>query len=154
MTTFLRQTQQGVSSNSLDFALDFSQSTSSWCVIIHPVCSSQGVRISFSLLKSSMRICMHHHAMHGLNFTLLQHCCCSSWVWVYSLPFLPFILPLLWVYEAILPKHGCHFKQLLIKAEILNIFMYCSYLFVSRSSMRILSKLELKIPPFYPQTTF
>ena len=34
----------------------------------------------------------------------------------------------LWGYEVILPKHGCHFKQLLIKAKVLNILMNCYYL--------------------------
>ena len=53
--------------------------------------------------------------------------------------------------SAILPKHGCHFKQLLIKAKILNILIHCYYLLVRRSSMYLL---ELKIPPFQPQTTF
>ena len=61
---------------------------------------------------------------------------------------------LLWAYEAILPKHGCHFKQPLIKAKVLNILIYCYYLLVRRSSMHLLSKFELKIPPSYSQTTF
>ena len=37
---------------------------------------------------------------------------CSSSACMYSLPFLPFLLPLRWVYEAILPKYGCHLKHL------------------------------------------
>ena len=54
---------------------------------------------------------------------------------------------------AILPKHGCHFKQevrtpcfkqLLIKAKVLNILIYCYYLLVRRSSMHLLSKFKLK----------
>ena len=49
--------------------------------------------------------------------------------------------------SAILPKHGCHFKQLLISAKVLNILIYCYYLLVKRSSMHLLSKFELKIPP-------
>ena len=35
-----------------------------------------------------------------------------TWAYVYSLPLLPFSSPLLWVYDAILPKYGYHIKQL------------------------------------------
>ena len=58
------------------------------------------------------------------------------------------------VYEANLPKRGCHFKLLILKAKVLNSLIYCYYLLVRRSSMHLLSKFELKIPPFQPQTTF
>ena len=52
----------------------------------------------------------------------------------------PFYAPLLLcVYEAIfLPKHGCHFNQLLIKAKVLNILIYCYYLFGTRSNRLLL----------------
>ena len=58
--------------------------------------------------------------------------------------------------EAIFPKHRCHSKTLLIKAKVLNILIYCYYYYLHarRSSMHLLSKLELKIPPSYPKTTF
>ena len=40
---------------------------------------------------------------------------CISWACMYSLPLLPFIyISLTLGLSAILPKHGCHFKQLLI----------------------------------------
>ena len=35
--------------------------------------------------------------------------------------------------SAILPKHGFHFKQLLISAKVQDIVIYCYYLFVKRS---------------------
>ena len=46
---------------------------------------------------------------------------------MYSLPLLPSSSLLVWVYEAILPKHGCHIKQLLINAKVLSILIYCYY---------------------------
>ena len=45
-------------------------------------------------------------------------------------------------------------KQLLIKAKVLSILIYCYYLLVRMSCMHLLSKFDLQIPPSYPQTTF
>ena len=53
-----------------------------------------------------------------------------------------------------LPINGCHFKKLLLKAKVLNTLIYCYYLLVRRSSMHLLSKFKLKIPPSYPNTNF
>ena len=44
--------------------------------------------------------------------------------------------------------------DVLTTAKELNIMIYCYYILVRRSSMHILFKFELKIPPSYPQTTF
>ena len=45
----------------------------------------------------------------------------------------PFSLSLSpWVYEAILPEHGLHFKQLLSRSKVLNTLIYCCYLLVRR----------------------
>ena len=46
--------------------------------------------------------------------------------------------------SAILPKHGFHFKQLLISSKVLNILIYCYNLLVKRSSMHLLCIFELK----------
>ena len=55
-------------------------------------------------------------------------------------------------------KHGCHFKQLLInKSKSARPKYYGTVLqltWVSRSSIHLLSKFELKIPPSFPQTTW
>ena len=104
----------------------------------------------------------HHHHTHRQScqqctsymYTSPHHeSACIAFLYVPLVP-LFFSSSLGLAYEAILPKHGCHIKQLLIKAKVLNIltFFYC--LLVKRSSMRLLSKFELKIPPSYPRLTF
>ena len=45
-------------------------------------------------------------------------------------------------------------KQLLIKAKVLSILIYCYYLLVRMSCMHLLSKFDLQIPPSYPLTTY
>ena len=73
------------------------------------------------------------------------------WACIYSLPLLLSYNitppgPMLYDYEPFLQKLECLFKQLLIKAKVLNTLIYCCYLLVRRSSMHLLSKFELKTP--------
>ena len=49
---------------------------------------------------------------------------CVPCACMYSVPFLNSYPILPWVYEAILPTHVCHFKQLLQNAKVLNILIY------------------------------
>ena len=72
-----------------------------------------------------------------------------------SSPLIPSFPSLCWVYEAILPKQGLHFKQLLYISKSTKYFYYYYSgtillldLLGSRSSMHLLSKFKLKILPY------
>ena len=89
--------------------------------------------------KINLSLYENHHGFHTNSVTfsikptrlfLYPIRLLPTWACMYSLPLLHSFSLLLWVYEAILPKHGCHFKQLpvlvLIKSKVLNILIYCT----------------------------
>ena len=53
---------------------------------------------------------------------VMQLNCMSPACMYSSLPLLPSSFLLFWVYEAILPKHGCHIKQLPYKSKSTKYF--------------------------------
>ena len=112
--------------------------------------------ISYKFCSLPVALILHGHPYTLLSYIILTinitlHCTyfdaynhgISSWACMYSLPLHPSIYHSSWAY---------HFRQL-IKAKVLNTWIYCCYLLVRKSSMHLLSKFELKIPPSYPQTT-